>query len=122
MEEKLRKIIRKYYAEYAKIPKPKETKIGGTYYGSTELFSTVGNRLELVEDGSHTSYGYAGYNTNYRKCFIIRIGGAYKLSTRDLYNELIAITGGAYVKETGLGIINDYGTNFSVIGFGYVSR
>ena len=120
MEEKLKEIIQKYYNEYKSLPKPNATKIGGTYYGSTELFSSVGNMLELIENGYHISHGYAGINTRYKNACYIRIGGAYSISTKVLYDELIAVAGSDCVKETRLGIINDYGTNFSVIGFGYI--
>lgn len=122
MEEKLKDILRKYYDEYMKLPKPQAYKAGGTYYGSTELFSAIGNRLEMIENCKHTSYGYAGCNTYYKNCCVLLIGGAYKISTKELYEELVAIAGGVYVKDTNLGIINDYGTNFSVIGFGYITR
>lgn len=120
MEEKLKEIIRKYYEDWSKLPTPEPYQIGGTYYGRTELFSSVGNHMELVEDGRHTSYGYGGINTHYVKAFYIRIGGAYKISTKELKEELLAITGGYYVHDTKLGIIDNYGTNYSVIGFGYI--
>ena len=121
MEKKLIKVLEKHYNELSKLEKPKVERIGGTYYGSTQLFSTVGNHLDFVKDGSHTSYGYGGCNTNYRNAFYLRIGGAYKVDRKVILEELKEITDGKnYVSDTKLGIIDDYGTNFSTIGFGYI--
>ena len=121
MEERLLEVLKKYYDELKEIPKPNASKIGGTYYGSTQLFSSVGNHLDFVENGNHTSYGYGGCNTNYQNAFYLRIGGAYKFSTSKIVNELIEILDGKrYINETKLGIIDDYGTNYSVVGFGYI--
>ena len=119
MEEKLKEILLKYYNEYSKIPKPKSGKVGGTYYGSTELFQSIGNHLEFLEDVEHTVYDYGG-STNYKHCYLLKIGGAYKISRKEIYEELRETLGGkGYVPELNLCLIDKYGTNYSVIGFGY---
>lgn len=123
MEKRLIAILEKHYNELSKLEKPKATQIGGTYYGSTQLLSSVGNHLDFVKNGSHTSYGYGGLNTHYRNAFYLRIGGAYKIDRNAIIKELREITGGVnYVYDTDLGIIDNYGTNFSTIGFGYIVR
>lgn len=115
-------VLYKTYDELSKLPKPHRYEIGGTYYGATQLFSSVGNHLEMVENCNHTSYESYGINTNYKDAFIIRIGGAYKFSTAQMVTELVGILGGRYDKNSNIGIITDYGTNYSVIGFGTVVR
>lgn len=122
MEEKIRamqEILEKHYDVLKELPKPERYQVGGTYYGSTELLTSVGNHLELVENCSHTSYGY-GCNTNYKDACILRIGGAYKYSTKEIREALMAVLSGQYDMETKIGIINDHGTNYSVIGFGFL--
>ena len=121
MEKRLIEILEKHYNELSKLEKPKATQIGGTYYGSTQLFSSVGNHLDFVKDGSHISYGYGGCNINYKNACYLRIGGAYKIDRKTIIDELKKITNGKdYISDTKLGIIDDYGTNFSTIGFGYI--
>ena len=111
-------ILYKYYDKLSNLPKPEQTKIGGTYYGSTELFSSVGNQLEIDEDCCYTQYGYAGIKTNYTNAYIIRIGGAYNFSTTEIVKELVDVLGGRYDSDSRVGIIDVYGTNFSTVGFG----
>ena len=118
---KMKQIINKYYDELAKLPKPSRGKIGGTYYGATQLFSSVGNHLEIEENCCHVSYGY-GCNTYYKDSYILRIGGAYHFSTSEIAKELIDVLGSRYDADSRIGIINDYGTNYSVVGFGVISR
>lgn len=106
--------INKAFGLLQEIPKPNDYKIGGTYYGSTQLFSSVGNHLELIEDEPYTSYNHYG-STNYNHLFGIRIGGAYKEKITEKLMD--------YIKEhkqevfdAGWCIVNDYGTKFSVYG------
>lgn len=125
MEEKIMsmiEIIYKYYDKLSNLPKPEKKEIGGTYYGSTQLFSLVGNRLEVDENCRHISYGYVGINTYYKDAFVIRIGGAYNFSTKEIVEELISVLGGRYDSNSRIGIINDYGTNFSTVGFGVIEH
>jgi len=117
--EQMHGVLEKYYQELQKLPKPEATRIGGTYYGSTQLFSSVGNHLELKSGINHTSYGY-GCNTNYHDATILRIGGAYHYSIRPIVEELKEVLGGTYNGEYRFGIIDDYGTNFSTVGFGFL--
>lgn len=114
--ELLKAVIDKYYQNLSKIEKPKSSKIGGTYYGSTELISSVGNHLEIVE-GNHISYCY-GSNIYYKDVYGIKIGGAYKFSPSLITNELKEILG----TDTDWKIICDCGTNYSTIGFGKINR
>lgn len=119
MEEKLKEILLKYYNEYSNLPKPESDKVGGTYYGGTQLFQSIGNMLELLEDVNHTVYGY-GCLTSYHHCYLLKIGGAYKISRDSIYEELRKALGDrGYCPELDLSLINDYGPNFLVIGFGY---
>ena len=123
LEEKLKEILKEFFDELSKLEKPKTSKIGGTYYGRTELVSSVGNHLDYKEDVSHISYDYCG-STSYRNACIVRVGGAYRrdygVSTTSVVNKLKEVLGGNYVSELRLGIIDDYGTNFSTVGFGYL--
>lgn len=114
--EELKKIIDKYFQNLSKIEKPQASKIGGTYYGSTELISSVGNHLEIFE-GNHNSY-FCGMVTRYKDVYGIRIGGAYKFYPSDIVNELKAILG----EDTEYKIFCDIGTNYSSIGFGKIVR
>ena len=106
------------YEKLKQLPKPESYRIGGTYYGSTQLYSSVGNMLDLIEGGSYTSYSYSS-RTNYSELYGVRIGGAYSGdSVREIKNELRD-----FIKEhrqeifdAGWAIIDDFGTNFSVIG------
>ena len=119
--KRMKEIINKHYRNLEKLPKPSKHTIGGTYYGSTELLSSVGNHLEIDENCYHISYGY-GTNTKYKNAYVIRIGGAYKYPKSDIIKELKEVFGGMYDQETKVGIIEDYGTNYSVIGFGTIYR
>lgn len=115
--EKLKKVVDKYFQDLSKMEKPNTSKIGGTYYGSTELISSVGNHLEIVE-GRHITYCY-GSNIQYKDVYAIRIGGAYKFSPSVITEELKAILG---TDITDWRIISDIGTNYSTIGFGKIDR
>lgn len=121
-KELMIEVLKEHYEKLKKLPKPESRKIGGTYYGSTQIFSSVGNHLDLEENTSHISYGYAGCNTQYVNATILRVGGAYKeFSRKEIEDKLKEIMGGKfYDSETKTGIISDYGTNFSVIGFGTI--
>lgn len=114
--EELKQVIDKYYQNLAKIEKPKTSKIGGIYYGSTELISSVGNHLDIVT-GNHNSY-FCGMTTRYKDVYGIRIGGAYKFSPSEIVNELKSILG----ENTDYKIFCDIGTNYSTIGFGKIIR
>ena len=48
--EQMKKVIDDFYKEMLKIEKPKNYKVGGTYYGGTQLFSSVGNHLDKLDD------------------------------------------------------------------------
>ena len=78
MEEKIRameEILEKHYLELKELPKPESYRFGGTYYGSTEILTSVGNHLDFVKGCHHTSYDYGGH-THYKDACILRIGGA----------------------------------------------
>lgn len=118
--EQWMELVDKTYEKIKELPKPEKSKIGGTYYGSTQLFSSVGNHLDLIEDSLYDQRSYGGGTTRYN-LYGIRIGGAYNPHTSGILDELKA-----FLKENrekifkeGLAIIDDYGTNFSVIGLGY---
>lgn len=106
------------YEKLNELPKPDAYKIGGTYYGSTQLYKSVGNMLDLIEDEPYTQHSY-GYNLRYKHLWGIRIGGAYKgedvdiilRSLKDALRENVPELG-----KIGCGMVNDYGTNYSVIG------
>lgn len=114
--ELLKAVIDKHYQELLKIEKPKPGKIGGTYYGSTELISSVGNHLEIFE-GNHNSY-FCGMVTRYKDVYGIRIGSAYQFSPSEIINELKAVL----IEDTEWNIFCDIGTNYSNIGFGKIVR
>lgn len=116
--EQMHGVLEKHYVKLKELPKPEATRIGGTYYGSTQLFSSVGNHLDLKSGVGHRSYDYCGY-TDYHNTTILRIGGAYKVSIKEIVDELAAVLGGRYNRECGLYIIDDYGTNYSTVGFGF---
>lgn len=122
MLEKLQTVLRSFFDEVSKLDKPQQERIGGTYYGGTQLFSHVGNMLEYIEDGHYTKYSYGNIRTNYEHVYAVKIGGAYKVSTTALVKELSAILGGYYNRDMGIGIIDDFGTNFSFVGFGIIRR
>ena len=112
--EKIKKKIWETYIAISNLPQPKAYKLGGTYYGSTQLFKSVGNMLDPINGESYTSYGYCG-STNYGELWGIRIGGAYDTSlTKELRDFLYEEK--EKIFAAGWAIINDYGTNFSVIG------
>ena len=102
------------YIELSNLPQPKSYRLGGTFYGGTELYRSVGNMLDPINGEPYTSYGYGG-STHYDELWGIRIGGAYDT---ELKQELRS-----YIREVrqtifdaGWAIVDDYGTNFSVIG------
>jgi hypothetical protein len=109
------------YNELKELPKPSTKRIGGTYYGSTQLFSSVGNHLDLIEDEDYTSYGYGGSTTRYH-CYYIRYGGAYGYPDciKNLKNYIREHA--AELRERKYTMIDDYGTNFSTIGIGSFDR
>lgn len=117
--EDLTAVLEKHYAALKVLHKPEASKTGGTYYGSTQLFRSVGNHLEIKSGVNHTSYGY-GCDTHYSDATILRIGGAYRYSTKQIVEELAAVLGGTYNREYRMSIIDDYGTNFSTVGFGFL--
>lgn len=121
------KLLREFYEEMKTVEKPERYTVGGTYYGSTELLSSVGNHLDWLENDTYTSYDYGG-RTNYEDVIGVRVGGAYKAhEAMSALNKKLA----PIIKEvrelekddyenSRTGLIYDYGTNFSVIGFGKV--
>jgi hypothetical protein len=110
--------IKKTYDELKSLPKPESRRAGGQYYGRTQLYRSVGNMLDYIENGTHTHYGYGG-NTNYVEVTAIKVGGAYSSEeARKLINSLLE-----YLRENintceGFRVIYSAGTNFSVIGIG----
>lgn len=106
--------IKVFYECLRKLPKPQPYKVGGTYYGGTQLFSSVGCHLDLIQGEQYTSYGY-GCNIQYEELYGIRLGGAYKT---DIQKELVEYLrkNAETIKANGWELINDYGTNFSTIG------
>lgn len=120
--EKAKVILREYYKKIKQLPKPESYQIGGTFYGATEIFSTVGNCLEMVENGMHISYGYACSRTIYKNACFLKIGSAYKYPLREIEKDLEKVLGTRYNYETKIGLICDRGTNYSVIGFGVIKE
>ena len=109
-------IIDKYFQDLSMVEKPKASQIGGTYYGSTQLMSSVGNHLDIVT-GDYVSYCY-GTNIYYKDVYALRVGGAYKFSFSNIVKELKSILEG----QTDWKLIDNYGTNFSVVGIGQIRR
>ena len=106
------------YEKLRLLPKPTSYRVGGEYYGSTQLFRTVGNMLDIIEGDSYIQYSY-GTSTQYRHLFGIKIGGAYKdIESRELIENLRQKLIANRSEITGMGytIVDDYGTNFNVIG------
>ena len=112
---KAREAIAETYIKLSEMEKPDSYRVGGTYYGSRELFSQVGNMLELMKDGTYSKYNYGGVYSDYKNIYAIKIGGAYKVSEiTGRLNETLK----ELLPDTGYMLIDDYGTNFSVIGMG----
>jgi hypothetical protein len=108
ISERFWEIVLRTYDKLEAKPRPKPYKIGGTYYGSTQLFSSVGNHLDLID------------NEPYAQCssmWGIRIGGAYELDDYEELRDFLKENRKELLKE-GYCIIDDYGTNFSVYGIG----
>lgn len=116
-EVKAKALIDQFFDELKKMPKPESERIGGTYYGSTQIYSSVGNMLDRV-DGSYQRYdSYSGMRADYKNVYAIRVGGAYKVgeSIKQLTAEIrSAVLNTPYV------LLYDWGTNFSVVGIGEV--
>jgi hypothetical protein len=109
-------VFQETYESLMKLPKPEPYRIGGTYYGGTQLFSSVGNHLDMIEDKPYSSYdSYCKFSTNYSHMWGIKIGGAYKL---DSYNYLRKFMNDnrQQLTDAGYAIIDDYGSNFSIYG------
>ena len=69
--------IYKAYDDVKKIPKPDEYKVGGTYYGGTELHSVYSNELKLIDGGHCEIASVSGGVRYYEHGWAIKIGGAY---------------------------------------------
>lgn len=112
--EKTKDIIAEVYMNLKSLPKPQAYRMGGTYYGGTQLFSSVGNHLDLLQGEPYTSYGY-GCNINYSEIYGIRLGGAYKT---DEVGRLVDFLreNAKQITDAGWTGIEDYGTNFSTYG------
>jgi hypothetical protein len=109
-------VFRETYEELGKLPKPDTYKVGGTYYGGTQIFRSVGNHLDLIEDKPYSSYdSYCGFSTDYSHMWGIRIGGAYGLDSYDGLRKFLK-DNGQQLTGAGYAIIDDYGSNFSVYG------
>lgn len=102
------------YEELKKLPRPEAYKMGGTFYGSTELFTSVGNMLELIEGEPYISHEYGG-DVKFPELWGIRIGGAYKEDISKKLKEFLKEHEQEF-RDEGYSYINKYGTNFSVIG------
>lgn len=113
---KAKEIVDRYLKELKNVEKPEKYQYGGTYHGSTELLTSVGNHLEIVQ-GNHISYCY-GTNIYYKDVYALRVGGAYKFSSTPMVNELKEILSDSSEWK----LINDYGTNYSTIGIGKINR
>lgn len=118
-------VVKKLQAFYERLmerDKPESYLIGGTYYGSTELRSSVGNHLEFISGQPYTSYYYGG-RTYYEEVVAVQVGGAYGVSAElhQLERELKPLIDEIRDLEETQGntcLIADYGTNFSVVGMG----
>lgn len=108
--------IKGIYEELKRLPKPESYRLGGTFYGSKELFSSVGNHLELLEDTPYSSYdSYCHYSTDYPHMWGLKIGGAYSSSAHSVLKKFLDDNRDELFKA-GFTIIDDYGTNFSTYG------
>lgn len=111
--------INSSYKQLCSLPKPDTYRVGGTYYGSTQLYSSRGNMVEILKNCDYMSYGY-GCNTYYSTIYALKVGGAY--TNNDEY-WIIRKKLKQFIDEhrqeifaAGWAIIDDYGTNFSVYG------
>ena len=107
------------YEKLETLPRPASYKIGGEYFGGTQLFKSVGNMLDLIKGESYIQYDGCGTSTQYQELFGIRIGGAYKDSeSRKLIDALTKklVNSRTELMSEGFVVVDDYGTNFSVIG------
>ena len=106
------------YEALCKLPRVDAYTMGGTYYGSTQLYSRAGNMIDLVKNQPYTSYGY-GCNTNYRTSFYLRVGGACNSEQHKAIIKKFRQFIDEHRQEifaAGWAIIDDYGTNFSCYG------
>ena len=114
VSDKVLEKISDIYDELKALPKPEPYSIGGTYYGSTQLVSSVGDHCDQLKGEPYTSYGY-GCNINYKAIYGIRLGGAYKTDIIKKLTSFLDENREDLLKE-GWALIKDYGTNFSVYG------
>lgn len=109
-------IIYETYENMSRLPKPKPYKVGGTYYGGTQLFSSRGCHLDLLENDNYQSYdSYCGTRTDYIHLWGLRICGAYDTDCSLKLTKFLKDNREQLIKE-GFSVIDDYGTNFSVYG------
>jgi hypothetical protein len=100
------------------LPRPTSRKIGGTYYGGTQLFSSVGNHLDVIDEEPYQKRdSYTGIYTRYEKIWALRIGGAFDLDDYREYRNFIKEHKDMLAEE-GYSIVDEYGTNFGVYGVG----
>jgi len=117
---KMKKVLCNKLEELSKLPKPDVYKYGGTFYGSAELFTHVGNHLEIQDGISYTVHDYCGA-TRYNDAVLLKVGSAYRnTSLGAVEQQLVEIMGNHYDNESRTGIFYKYGTNFSVVGFGTI--
>ena len=100
------------------LPRPLSHKVGGTYYGGTQLFTSVGNHLDLIDGEPYEQRdSYTGIRFQYKKVWALRIGGAFDLDDYAEYRKFIREHRDALNNE-GYGVVDNYGSNFGVYGVG----
>lgn len=113
-------LLHKTYDKAKNLPKPDTYKVGGTYYGGTELHDVYDNDLKLIENGYCQVPTPTGSLWPYEHAWVLKIGGAYPVSeiTNELrnflnYNKL-------KFKQAGFTVITTYGSGYCLFGIGKI--
>ena len=102
------------YHRLEAMPKPDSYNQLAQYYGSTPLYTTRGNMLELITDEPLSVYNY-GSTSNYKHAWAIKVGGAYKQRATDDLMDYIR-DNKQILFDAGYAIIAQYGTNYCTYG------
>ena len=114
----VKRLVEESRENLAALPKREAYGIGGTYYGSAEIVSSVGNVLEVLKDRPYVCHGY-GSSSRYDDVFALKVGGTYRDArsmgvVKKLRDFIDANRWEIF--SAGWVIVNDVGTNFSVYG------